>query len=271
MRPEEWNSLVRLDGRIAVVTGAAGHLGGTISETLAAAGARVALIDKPGVSLTPLLTRIRRHGGKAVTFAVDLCDESAISATVPDIAAVWGGIDVLVNNAYAGTAGTLATATVKEFEAAYRIAVIAPFVMIREMRPWLRRSAARHREGAAVVNIASMYAVVSPDLRIYKSSASTNPPYYGAAKSALLQLTRYAACELAPEGIRVNAVCPGPFPSPAVQSADPTFIRRLETKVPMGRIGVPREVAGVVVFLASPAASYMTGATLMVDGGWTAW
>ncbi len=271
MKASEWASLTRLDGRVAVITGAAGHLGSAISEALAAAGARVALVERPGVSLEPLVSRIRADGGEAAAFEMDLLDGAAISSGVRAIVEALGGLDVLVNNAYAGAGGTLATAEARDFETAYRIAVIAPALLIREARPWLREAAARHADGAAIVNIASMYGVVSPDLRVYNTPTGSNPPFYGAAKAALLQLSRYAACELAPERIRVNAISPGPFPSPAVQSADPAFIQRLEAKVPLGRIGVPREVAGAVVFLASPAASYITGANLMVDGGWTAW
>jgi NAD(P)-dependent dehydrogenase (short-subunit alcohol dehydrogenase family) len=98
-----------------------------------------------------------------------------------------------------------------------------------------------------------------------------NPPHYGAAKAALLQYTRYAAVHLAPQGIRVNAISPGPFPPEAVQQRDPTFAAALTQKVPMGRLGKPEDMGGAVVFLASSASRFVTGANLPVDGGWTAW
>ncbi len=116
-----------------------------------------------------------------------------------------------------------------------------------------------------------MYGVVSPDPRIYTETTRPNTPEYGAAKAGLLQLTRYLACQLGPMCIRVNSISPGPFPAPAVQQADPEFIRRLGHKNPLGRIGSPDELAGPVVFLASDASSYVTGANIVVDGGWTAW
>jgi NAD(P)-dependent dehydrogenase (short-subunit alcohol dehydrogenase family) len=98
-----------------------------------------------------------------------------------------------------------------------------------------------------------------------------NPPHYGAAKAALLQYTRYAAVHLAPQGIRVNAISPGAFPPEVVQQRDPAFAAALTQKVPMGRLGTPEDLGGAVVFLASSAARFVTGANLPVDGGWTAW
>lgn len=96
-------------------------------------------------------------------------------------------------------------------------------------------------------------------------------PHYGAAKAALLQFTRYAACHLAPLGIRVNAVSPGPFPPQSVCQTQPEFCGALAGAVPLGRLGEPADLSGAVLFLASPAARYVTGVNLPVDGGWTAW
>lgn len=95
-----------------------------------------------------------------------------------------------------------------------------------------------------MINVASMYGVVSPDLRIYSETTKPNPPFYGPAKAGLIQLTRYLACQLGPTRIRVNSVSPGPFPSPAVVGSDFEFVNRLEMKTPLGRIGQPEELAG---------------------------
>jgi NAD(P)-dependent dehydrogenase (short-subunit alcohol dehydrogenase family) len=116
-----------------------------------------------------------------------------------------------------------------------------------------------------------MYGMVSPDPRIYGNSGQNNPPFYGAAKGALLQLTRYAACHLASHKIRVNAISPGPFPAGNLQESNPAFYKELCNKNPMNRIGHPDELAGAILFLASDAASFVTGINLPVDGGWTAW
>jgi gluconate 5-dehydrogenase len=125
-------------------------------------------------------------------------------------------------------------------------------------------------QSGSIINIASMYGVVSPDPSIYGSSGQDNPPNYGTGKAAIIQLTRYAACHLGRSGIRVNAISPGPFPKPQVQQ-NRDLIANLEAKTALGRIGQPHELKGAVVFLASAAASYVTGINLMVDGGWTAW
>ena len=116
-----------------------------------------------------------------------------------------------------------------------------------------------------------MYGLVSPRPATYAAHpAFHSPPSYGAAKAGVVQFTRYAACHYAGDGIRVNSVSPGPFPSPSVQR-ERSFVAQLEARVPLGRIGEAHEITGPVAFLLSPLASYVTGHDLVVDGGWTAW
>jgi NAD(P)-dependent dehydrogenase (short-subunit alcohol dehydrogenase family) len=112
---------------------------------------------------------------------------------------------------------------------------------------------------------------VSPDPAIYGDSGKNNPPFYGAAKAGLIQLTRYLAVHLAKRGVRVNSVSPGPFPPPSIATVSPEFHAELCRKTPMGRIGAAEELAGPVLFLLSDASTYVTGIDLPVDGGWTAW
>lgn len=124
---------------------------------------------------------------------------------------------------------------------------------------------------ASIVNISSMYAHVSPQPSIYQSGSSINPLIYGSMKAALIQASRYLSSQLGPRGIRVNSVSFGPFPSQSVQVNDPEFISRLASRTHLCRIGKPEEAGAVVKFLVSSDSSYITGADIAVDGGWTAW
>ncbi|MCY1226920.1 Gluconate 5-dehydrogenase [compost metagenome] len=257
-----------LKGKNALVTGAAGYLGSAMSVALADAGAHVILNVRTVNRGESLLRSIEARGGSAEILQLDVCDERAVQDYFAHSAP--GALHVLVNNAYKGKGGTIETSTAADYQDTYRVALVAAHNMLKYALPALRRAV--HETGdASVINVGSMYGVVSPDSRVYDSPAGTNPPFYGATKAALIQWSRYAACEFGAEGIRVNAISPGPFPSTSVQSDAPEFVGKLASRVPMGRIGQASEIAGPVLFLASAAASFVNGVNLSVDGGWTAW
>lgn len=264
-------SIFRLDGRVAFLSGATGWLGHSMARALAGAGAHVILNARNREALEALAAEIINCDGGVSTACFDVTNSAALREQVGAIAKRHGRLDVLVNNASAGRSGTIESATSEDFEQLYRVNVTAAFELIQMVLPILRKAAQLNRGGASVINIASMYGSVSPDGSIYGSSGANNPPYYGAAKAGLIQLTRYSACHLAPDGIRVNSISPGPFPSPRYLEADPAFHERLKAKTPMGRTGDPAELEGPLLFLASDASSYVTGVDLAVDGGWTAW
>jgi NAD(P)-dependent dehydrogenase (short-subunit alcohol dehydrogenase family) len=257
-----------LSGKTALLTGASGYFGQNIARSLLQAGAVVWLNGRNADVITALAGKFRAEGLAAHPAAFDITSEDEIV----EFFSRFGGapLDILINNAYAGTTGAIEVARAENYRESYEVAMIAPHNLVRHGLTSLR-SARRQNGDATVINIASMYGMVSPDLRVYPDKASANAPFYGAAKAALLQWTRYAACEFGSEGIRFNAVMPGAFPSPEVQGRAAELIEQLEKKIPLGRIGSTEEIGGVVVFLASPAASYINGATLTVDGGWTAW
>jgi NAD(P)-dependent dehydrogenase (short-subunit alcohol dehydrogenase family) len=261
----------QLQGRVALLTGASGHLGKSMARALAEAGAHVVLNSRSKDFLVALAAELSGNGYSASIACFDVTDESAVRLHISELADKYGRLDVLVNNANAGRTGTIEDATAEDFDRAYRVNVVAAFQLLQQSLPLLKESAKKTAGGASVINIASMYGVVSPDPSIYGISGANNPPYYGAAKAGLIQFTRYAACHLAPERIRVNSISPGPFPAAHFLERDPEFGARLAAKVPLRRTGNPAELQGPLLFLASDASSYVTGANLPVDGGWTAW
>jgi len=260
------DELFRLDGRRAFVSGAAGHLGSAMVRVLGEAGARVIINGRDRARLEAFQGDLQDCGIEVEVACFDIMDVQRVRAFFRSL----DRLDVLINNAYTGRAASMDEASPEDFEVAFKSGVTAAFEMVRAAEPALT-GAARAEGQASVINISSMYGSIAPDPSIYGASGLNSPPFYGPAKAGILQLTRYLATHLAQKKIRVNAITPGPFPSRAIQEEKPEFIARLVAKVPMKRIGQADEIRGAVLFLASDASSYMTGATLPIDGGWTAW
>lgn len=260
-----------LDNRVILVTGATGHLGKAISWAVANMGGIPVLCARSQDKLEKLADEIRGEGNIAHTACFDIVQEDACRSMIQHLEKQSGRLDGIVNCAHSGKPATIETSAYNDFELAQKIHMNAPFFLIKEGLELLKKSAKHMSGGAAVVNIASMYGLVSPNPEIYGSSGSNNPPYYGAAKAGMIQLTRYLACHLGKYNIRVNSVSPGPFPPETIQQTSPDFYEKLCSKNPLGRIGLPSEVVGPVIFLLSAASSYITGANLIVDGGWTSW
>lgn len=257
-----------LAGKTVLVTGATGHLGSSMAFVFAEAGAKVLINSRSLERSSALVSKLRAEGHVAENAVFDVTSPAEIDAFAERISEE--AINVVVNNAYFGGAGSVEFAKSEDYAASYDVTVIAAHRLLKAMLPNLRLAVQQFGD-ASVINLASMYASVSPDQRIYESASKVNPPFYGAAKAALLQWTRYAACEFGKEGIRVNSISPGPFPSSSVQALNPCFIEVLAQKVPMGRIGDSDEIKGPMLFLASSAASFVNGANIPVDGGWTCW
>jgi len=260
----------RLDGRVCFLSGATGHLGHAMAEALATAGAHVLVNARTEDAVNALVSDLHSSGGKASAVCFDVANQSAVNSAVEQIRRQHGRLDVIVNNASSGRSGTFDNMTAADFEQVYRVNVIAAFQLLQAAIPLLKESA-KLTGGASVINISSMYGSISPDPSIYGSSGANNPPSYGAAKAGVIQFTRYAACHLASDRIRVNSISPGPFPAQQYIEKDPEFHRRLRAKVPLQRTGEPTELQGPLLFLASDASSFVTGINLPVDGGWTAW
>jgi len=269
IQAQKADQIFMLDGKVALVTGAAGHLGQSIVKALCETGAHVILNGRTAAKIEQLAEKMINQGYKVSTAIVDITNERELIKYFKRFNN--DRLDIIVNNAYAGKSGCMEGVSENDFALTYQVVVTAAFRIIQLARPFLETAAKQNSGGASVINIASMYGTVSPDLGIYGNSGLNNPPYYGAAKAALIQLTRYMACQLAPAGIRVNCISPGPFPREEIVLNNPQFYKELCRKNPMNRIGRPDELKGPVLFLASDASSYVTGINLPVDGGWTTW
>jgi NAD(P)-dependent dehydrogenase (short-subunit alcohol dehydrogenase family) len=252
----------RLDGRIAFVSGARGHLGAAMARALARAGAHVILNGRDEAKLEIFEAQLRGEGHSVERAAFDVAD-------IPAARAFFSGrkrLDILVNNAVSMQVKGFSALEPSDFATTYQSAVTAAFEAVRASLPALKEAVAVAGQ-ASIVNVASMYGQVAPDGRLYAARDGQSPFHYGPAKAALLQLTRHLAAELGPYRIRVNALVPGPFPA----SVDAELARRLAGRTMLGRLGEAAEIGGPLLFLASSASSYMTGAALNIDGGWTAW
>ena len=257
-----------LNGKVVLITGAAGYLGSAMAEGLALAGATVYLNGRNEKNIEEIVRKLTAKGMNVKPAIFDVTERDEIIQFLDNIEG--DTLDIIINNAYAGIAGTVETASAENYESSYNISLIATHNLVQLALPYLRMAKTTNGD-ACVINIASMYGMVSPDLRIYDSKEGSNPPFYGAAKAALIQWTKYAACEFAEEGIRFNSISPGAFPAKHVQTENKPLVSKIVNKIPMARIGQPEDLVGPVLFLASSAANYVTAVNLPVDGGWTAW
>jgi 3-oxoacyl-[acyl-carrier protein] reductase len=243
-----------LKGSIVLVTGAGSGMGAATARVFAAEGAHVAVTDYDLASAEAVAFDIVDQGLSAAAWALDVTDQARIAQVVDEIAARFGGLDIVINNA---GISAFAPIDAPSYDAVWTraIAVLltAQQQVIRAALPWLRKSAA-----GRIVNIASTEAL----------GATNRDSPYAAAKAGVTGLTRALAVELGREGITVNCICPGPIRTgmtAGVPEEDKqTFAKR---RTAMGRYGEPEEVAHVTVSLCLPAASYITGVTIPVDGG----
>ena len=261
------NAVARFDlsGRTVWVVGGAGLLGAPVCCALAEHGAHVIISDLREDRGRSLARDLNSAGLSAEAEALDVADEAAIVELTDKIVSRRGCVDVLVNMTYFYTMTEMDRMTTHEWERGLHVTLTGAFILGREGGRVMKC------KGGSIIQFSSMYGLVSPDPRIYPPRHKVNPIDYGVAKAGILQMVRYQAVMLAPYKVRVNAIVPGPFPDAESQGADPDFVRKLEDKCPLGRVGRPQEIVGAVVYLASDASEYVTGTRIVVDGGWTAW
>ena len=261
------NRLFRLDGKTAVVTGGAGRIGRALCTALADAGASVAVIDIDAAAAGLVAEDINRHDDwKADVFCADLADPFSLTDAAQAIEERFGPIGVLVNSAqYRGSGfygSTPEDYPPKAWEAVIQTNLTAVLLACQAFGKAMIGSG-----GGSIVNISSTYGVVSADPRIYGESGVNSPISYAASKSGVLNLTRYLAIHWRDKQVRVNNLVPGGV----FDNQDQKFVTAYCDRTPMGRMATVEDYQGAVLFMASDASSYMTGATVTVDGGWTAW
>jgi NAD(P)-dependent dehydrogenase (short-subunit alcohol dehydrogenase family) len=258
-------NLFNLQGKTVFITGGAGHLGTAMCEALAELGANIVIGSRDQKKGEVIANRLSDEFNiKASGFALDITDPESLDLALQFIEKEYGRLDVLINNAWSGKKNTFDSISIDDWKYDIDVCLNGVFYTIKKSVPYLRKTK------GVIVNIASMYGHVAPDYRIYEGTEHGNPPSYGAAKAGVIQLTKYLGSFLATDGIRVNAISPGPFPYGDITS-NTKFIDTLKAKTVLGRTGVPEELKGIIALLCSDASSYMTGQNICVDGGWTVW
>ena len=243
--------------RVALVTGAGSGIGRCVAEGLALGqGVRVYVLDKDAKAAAAVVHGINAAGGQAKTCVVDLADGPGLRQALPSLTAEFGAPDILVNNAGMAAMIPAAECPLDHWQTTMAVNVTAPMLLMQHALPHMRQAG-----WGRIVNVASISGL----------RAGTGRMAYGTSKAALIAMTRQFAVEVAEWGVTVNAIAPGPVDTPMVQAHHSTATRAIYgDMVPMRRYGTPEEIANGILFLASEQASYITGHTLSIDGGFIA-
>lgn len=242
-----------LSGRVAIVTGASRGIGASIARALALAGVKVAVHYRSGrASALKIVESIAETGGTALAVAADLTQEPKVIRLMEDVEQAYGGFDILVNNAGIFPNQSLAHMTKTEWREMYQTNVESVFLCVKTAAPYLERSSS-----PSIINIASISAL----------SPGSDHSHYNSSKAALVSFSASAAQELGPKGIRVNCISPGLIWREGIEKEWPDGVNRWLSKVPLGRLGKPEDIANGCLFLASSASAWITGQNLVIDGG----
>ena len=263
------NELMCLKGRRALITGGAGSLGRVMAETLAELGANLILVDCQDTSLYALKTHLEEGWRVDVDcYVCDLEHQSERADLISSLNDRIKDLNILVNNAafvgatdLDGWSVPFENQTIETWRRAIEVNLTAVFDLCQGLTPLLRSSV-----GANIINISSIYGILAPDWGLYKDVEMGNPAAYGVSKGGLIQLTRWLATTIAPD-VRVNSISPGGI----LRGQPDVFVERYKSKTPLARMATEDDFRGVVAFLASDMARYVTGQNISVDGGWGIW
>jgi meso-butanediol dehydrogenase/(S,S)-butanediol dehydrogenase/diacetyl reductase len=245
-----------LNGQVAIVTGGGSGIGRAISLALASEGCAVAVLDQDERRASETVDKIVLAGGRGMAVAADVTISAQVDSSVDAVAGAFGRIDVLVNNAGVGWLGTVETLSESDWDHVMAINVKSVFLCSRASLPHLAAA-----PSGRIINVASVTGLV----------ASAGRAVYCASKGAVVMLTRAMALDCASQKINVNAICPGVVQTAMTEASlrDPAVMQEKLDKTPLGRLATPEEIAPAAVYLAGPGASFVTGACLVVDGGWS--
>jgi NAD(P)-dependent dehydrogenase (short-subunit alcohol dehydrogenase family) len=256
--------LFDLSGKTSLVTGASGYLGGAMARALAEAGSRMVVTSRDAARARAVAADLPDPRGIGHQgFALDQLDPASIDGAFGEIVERAGRVDVLVNNGHEPLANDWTDVAAEQFTR--QLANATGYFLLARL---VRDHAVKRAGGASIIMLGSMYGLVGSYPDAYQGICPASPVAYHTLKGGIIHLTRHLAVYWAADGVRVNCLSPGPFPSP---NAPAGLAERLMPHSPMRRMGVPHELKAAVVFLASDASSYMTGQNLVIDGGWTAW
>ena len=251
----------RLDGQAAIVTGGAQGIGGSCARRLAEEGAKVLIADIDAATSEANVETIRRQGGTAESIRADLGRHDDIKAMIDRATQLWGRLDILVNNAYSpahgGGEGSALEVTEEAWDVGMALLVKSIFLAAKYAVPEMRKTGA-----GSIVNISSVHGLLTAPGKLV----------YEAGKSAVIGVTRQMATDFGPMGIRINAICPGHIVTERLRAGwndNPSGERFFEDQYPLRKLGKPEDIANAVVFLSSDEAAFITGHTLVVDGGLT--
>ena len=261
--------LMDLRGRVAVITGGAGHIGFAIGESLAELGANVVVLDLNLENCEQVSQQLgKQFKVETLALSIDLANEDELKSIPGKVLDRFGRLDVLVNcaamvgtSALTGWAVPFSQQSSESWNLALNINLTAPFILTQACSESLARSG-----HGTVINVGSIYGITGPNWNLYEGTSMANPAAYGASKGGLLQLTRYLATAMAPD-VRVNMLTPGGV----YRNQPEIFVERYTTGTPLRRMAVEEDFKGAAAYLASDLSAYVTGQNLIVDGGWTTW
>jgi 2-keto-3-deoxy-L-fuconate dehydrogenase len=257
--------MFRLDNKVALITGAGSGIGREIALLYGKQGAQVIVADIRLEAAQEVVKEIQNAGSVAHALALDVTNEEQVRKTLPEIVREQGRLDILVNNAGVSHVGSILETSSEDWDRVMNVNARGVFLCSKYA---IEQMVAQQPQGGILVNIASVAGMIGVDRRLP----------YSASKGAIISLTRSVAMDFVKEGIRVNAICPGTVHTPFVEGyLERNFAatkdeerNKLHARQPLGRMGRPDEIAAAALYLASDEAAFITGSTLVIDGGWTA-